>query len=72
MNNQQLWQSILGNLEVSLSKANFNTWFKNTGIIQKADEYIIVGVPSNFTRDWIANKYHANLVKSPEKRSSGN
>ncbi|MDQ3018865.1 MAG: chromosomal replication initiator protein DnaA, partial [bacterium] len=63
MNNQQLWQAILGNLEVSLSKANFNTWFKNTGIIEKADDYIIVGVPSNFTRDWIASKYHANLLK---------
>lgn len=63
MNNQQLWQAILGNLEVSLSKANFNTWFKNTGIIQKEDDHIIVGVPSNFTRDWIASKYHANLLK---------
>ncbi len=63
MNNQQLWQAILGNLEVSLSKANFNTWFKNTGIIEKGDDHIIVGVPSNFTRDWIASKYHANLLK---------
>lgn len=63
MNNQQLWQAILGNLEVSLSKANFNTWFKNTGIIQKGEDHIIVGVPSNFTRDWISSKYHANLLK---------
>ncbi len=63
MNNQQLWQAILGNLEVSLSKANFNTWFKNTGIIQKGDDHIVVGVPSNFTRDWIASKYHLNLLK---------
>ncbi len=63
MNNQQLWQAILGNLEVSLSKANFNTWFKNTGIIQKGEDHIIVGVPSNFTRDWIASKYHINLLK---------
>lgn len=63
MNNQQLWQAILGNLEVSLSKANFNTWFKNTGIIQKNDDFIVVGVPSNFTRDWISSKYHNNLLK---------
>ena len=64
MTNQQLWQAIIGDLEVTLSKANFNTWFKNTGIIEKADDYIVVGVPSNFTRDWIASKYQASLLKS--------
>lgn len=63
MNNQQLWQAILGSLEVSLSKANFNTWFKNTSILEKNDEYIIVGVPSTFSKDWIASKYHQELLK---------
>ena len=56
MTNQQLWQAIIGDLEVSLSKANFSTWFKNTAVIEKADDYIVVGVPSNFTRNWIADK----------------
>lgn len=64
MTNQQLWQAIIGDLEVSVSKANFNTWFKNTGIIEKADDYIVVGVPSNFTRDWISDKYHATMLKA--------
>lgn len=64
MTNQQLWQAIIGDLEVTLSKANFNTWFKNTGIIEKNDDYIVVGVPSNFTKDWISSKYHNSLLKS--------
>jgi chromosomal replication initiator protein len=64
MNNQQLWQAILGNLEVSLSKANFNTWFKNTSIIEKGGDFIIVAVPSSFYRDWIANKFHQEMLKS--------
>lgn len=64
MTNQQLWQAIIGDLEVTLSKMTFGTWFKNTGIIEKNDDYIVVGVPSNFTRDWISSKYHANLLKA--------
>lgn len=64
MNNQQLWQAILGNLEVSLSKANFNTWFKNTAIAERGVDFIIVGVPSAFYRDWIANKFHQEMLKS--------
>src|ERR1700690_3620765 len=63
MNNQQLWQAILGSLEISLSKANFNTWFKNTSILERGPDFIIVGVPSAFNRDWIAAKYHHEMLK---------
>ncbi|MFA5991122.1 MAG: chromosomal replication initiator protein DnaA [Candidatus Doudnabacteria bacterium] len=64
MNNQQLWQAILGSLEISLSKANFNTWFKNTSITERGEDFIIVAVPSAFNRDWIAAKYHHEMLKA--------
>src|SRR3990167_7681602 len=64
MTNQQLWQAILGNLELSLSKANFTTWFKNTSIIEKSDMGIVVGVPNAFTKEWLQNKYHQDILKA--------
>lgn len=64
MNNQQLWQAILGSLEISLSKANFNTWFKNTSILERGSDHILIGVPSAFNRDWIAAKYHQEMLKA--------
>lgn len=64
MTNQQLWQAILGNLELTLSKANFTTWFKNTSIIEKSDYGIVVGVPNAFTKEWMQNKYHLDIVKA--------
>lgn len=64
MNNQQLWQAILGGLEISLTRANFNTWFKNTSIVERATDHIVVGVPSAFNRDWIAAKYHQEMLKT--------
>ena len=64
MNNQQLWQAILGSMEVSLSKANFNTWFKNTSIVERGTDHIIIGVPSTFNRDWISAKYHQEILKA--------
>ena len=41
MTNEQLWQAVLGELELSISKANFTTWFKNTGIDSKEEDRII-------------------------------
>ena len=64
MSNQQLWQAILGSLEVTLTKANFNTWFKNTSILERGEDFIIIGVPSAFSRDWIASKYHQEMLKA--------
>jgi chromosomal replication initiator protein len=64
MTNQQLWQAILGNLELTLSKANFTTWFKNTSIIEKSDYGIVVGVPNAFTKEWLQNKYHQDIIKA--------
>lgn len=74
MSNQQLWQAILGHLEVSLSKANFNTWFKNTAITERFDDTIIIAVPSTYHRDWISSKYQGEMLKalkqiSPEIKS---
>ncbi|MBI3952669.1 MAG: chromosomal replication initiator protein DnaA [Candidatus Doudnabacteria bacterium] len=64
MTNQQLWQAILGNLETTLSKANFTTWFKNTSIIERSDTGIVIGVPNAFTKEWLQNKYHQDILKA--------
>ena len=69
MSNQQLWQAILGHLEVSLSKANFNTWFKNTGIFEHTEDTITIGVPSMYHRDWISNK--ANKIRTSPAACQG-
>ena len=67
MTNEQLWQSILGELEVSLSKANFTTWFKNTLIILQEDKKITVAVPNEFTKAWLENKYHKFIISALKK-----
>ncbi|HOY56057.1 MAG TPA: chromosomal replication initiator protein DnaA [bacterium] len=62
MTNEQLWQAILGELELTLSKANFTTWFKSTFIISQEANCIIVGVPNGFTKTWLENKYQNEII----------
>lgn len=59
--NQQLWQTVLGELELSLSKASFTTWLKNTFIIENQDGKIIVAVPNTFSKEWLRQKYHQKI-----------
>jgi chromosomal replication initiator protein len=64
MNNQQLWQAILGHLEISLSKANFNTWLKNTSVSERGADFLVILVPDQFHKNWISSKYHAEILKA--------
>jgi chromosomal replication initiator protein len=67
MNNKQLWQAVLGELEVNLSKANFTTWFKGTFIIDITDTSATIGVPNAFTKSWLENKYQKEIRDALQK-----
>lgn len=64
MTNEQLWKATLGELELSISKANFITWFKNTNIVAKEKNLVTIGVPNGFTQEWLKNKYHKDILKA--------
>ncbi len=70
MNKDELWQNVLGELELTLSKANFDTWFKNTFIVDVENEQIIIGVPNLFTQAWFEKKYHDLIIKSLKKQTN--
>jgi len=64
MNTKQLWKNCLMEIEIGISKANFSTWFKNTSIIKEDAGIIYIGVPNEFVRDWLMNKYHKLITKT--------
>ena len=67
MTNEQLWQSVMGEVELSISKASFTTWFKDTGIISVEQEEVVVSVPSGFAKEWLENKYHKFILIALQK-----
>jgi len=64
MTNEELWQAALGEIELNLSKANFITWFKNTGVLEKKDGFATISVPNGFSKEWLSNKYQKLILKS--------
>lgn len=64
MDTKQLWKKCLVEIETGVSKANFSTWFKNTCILKEENGIVCVGVPNEFVRDWLKNKYHKLITKT--------
>ncbi len=64
MNNGELWQSVLAQMQLHISKANFSTWFQNTEISSKDNEKITISVPNAFSKEWLSNKYYKLMLKT--------
>jgi chromosomal replication initiator protein len=62
MENKTLWNSVLTELQLSLSNANFQTWFKGkTEIVRYENGLIEIGCNSSYTKDWLEQRYHGQL-----------
>ena len=63
-NPRELWEYVLTQVELSISPANFNTWFRNSFIIKIGEDGVVyIGVPSQFFKDWYLKKFHTLLLK---------
>lgn len=65
--NKKNWDDALLDIEMSISKANFSTWFKNTFISKQEDNTVYISVPNAFVKDWLSNKYHKDILKALRK-----
>lgn len=69
MNNNlnEIWGSVLGELEIVLSQANFQTWLKGTELAELEGSKAVVYVPNIFTRQWVQDKYHQQILDAINK-----
>lgn len=72
MDLSEVWQASLGELELTLSKANFTTWFKNTFISSCENGKVVVSVPNTFTKAWLEKKYHDPIMKALRSATNQN
>ncbi|MDO8231838.1 MAG: chromosomal replication initiator protein DnaA [bacterium] len=61
---RELWEYVLTQVELSISPANFNTWFRNSFITKITEDGVVhIGVPSQFFKDWYLKKFNTMLLK---------
>lgn len=61
---KQLWDGVLVDVELNVSKANFNTWFKDTYVSKVDQGTVYLCVPNTFVKEWLSTKYHTFILKS--------
>ncbi|MFT7183886.1 MAG: chromosomal replication initiator protein [Oceanicoccus sp.] len=64
-----LWLQVLKEVEPSVKRPHFLTWFQNTAILSSNDGLLVVGVPNVFAKDWLEHKINGNLVDAVRRVS---
>jgi chromosomal replication initiator protein len=64
-----MWQTILGDIEISLSRANYLTWFKNTRVLKQTDSELLISVPNIFIKNQLEVKYRQLIYDTIHKNN---
>lgn len=71
MDAKKLWDTVLMQAELEVSRANFTTWFKDTYISKVDSGTVYLSVPNTFVKDWLVNKYHKTILQSLRNLAEG-
>ena len=64
MDAKQVWRAALGELQVTLSPANFETWLRDTELVEVDDTRFRISVPNGFAKDWLESRYRSLISQT--------
>jgi chromosomal replication initiator protein len=64
MDAKHVWRAALGELQVTLSPANFETWLRDTALVEVDDTRFRISVPNGFAKDWLESRYRSLISQT--------
>ncbi len=61
---RQIWDAVLGDLQIQVSKSNYRTWLEKTTGLEYRDKQFIVGVPNTFVAEYLDKNQRSLIEKT--------
>jgi chromosomal replication initiator protein len=68
---ENAWKATLGELELQMTKATFNTWLKDTCLLQHKDNTFVIGVRNAYAKDWLENRLRDTILRTLSAIATG-
>jgi chromosomal replication initiator protein len=65
---QNLWETALGQLELQVTRPNFETWLRHTVGLGYENDALVVGVQSDFAVEWLQRSSVSSLINRTVSR----
>lgn len=59
-----VWQAALGELQLQMPRATFDTWLKGTHVIAYEDGLLVIGTQNTFAKDWLENRLEGTIKRT--------
>ncbi len=64
LDSQRLWQAALGELELQMTRAMFDTWLRDTRCIALEDDHcLVIGVKNGYAVEWLENRLYTVIQR---------
>jgi chromosomal replication initiator protein len=67
---ESLWNDVAARLRGALNETTYTTWFAEVAGVELDDETFVVGVPNDFTREWIEGHF-LDLIRAAVRDVGG-
>ena len=57
------WSDLQSELKKNFGDEIYNSWLKNVTLVKEFNDYLILGVPTRFFRDWIVSRYLDKILE---------
>ncbi len=57
------WNDVQNSFQKTFGAEVYSSWLKNISLLKEYNDYIILGVPTRFFRDWIVSRYLDKILK---------
>ena len=61
---EQIWQAALGQLQMQMTQATYDTWVKDTRIVSQDNDQLIIGTKSAYAKDWLENRLFTTINRT--------
>ena len=52
-----VWKNVQNSFEKNFGTEVYTSWLKNISLLKEYNDYLVLGVPTRFFRDWIVSRY---------------
>ncbi|MDH5505792.1 MAG: chromosomal replication initiator protein DnaA [Anaerolineae bacterium] len=63
MNPNQAWQAVIGQLQMEMPKASFDTWVRDAEFVAYEDGSYVIGVKNAYARDWLSSRLTSTVSR---------
>ena len=69
-NLKRLWDAVLGEIQLQMTRATFETWMKGTELVEAHENTFVIGTPSPYAVEWLENRL-SPLIRETLERHVG-